>query len=181
MAFVIFASVADYVARSTDSAAYVITTPLLSLSFTLVPVAMGIAILRYHLFDIDRVISRALAYALLTAGLVATYALGVVLLQDLLDPLTGSSDLAVAATTLLVAALFRPLRARIQRVVDRRFNRAHFDAVRILEQFSSRLRNEVDLDTISLEVQSVIVQTMQPAHVSLWLRAAEERQRASSG
>jgi hypothetical protein len=135
-----------------------------------IPVAIGIAILRYRLFDIDRLISRTLVYGLLTALLAAVYATGVFVAGRLLDPVQGRSELAVAASTLAVAALFQPLRRRVQKLVDRRFNRSRYDAARTVEAFSSRLRDEIDLDSLSAELLAVVDQTMQPAEVSLWLR-----------
>jgi hypothetical protein len=133
------------------------------------PVAIGVAILKYRLYDIDRLVSRTLAYALLTALLGLVYAVGVFTLSRLLDPADGESELAVAASTLAVAALFQPLRRRLQGAVDRRFNRRRHDAARTIQAFSARLRDEIDLDTLSEELLAVVNQTMQPTQASLWL------------
>jgi hypothetical protein len=144
-----------------------------------IPVAAGIAILKYRLYDIDRLINRTVVYGLLTALLGAIYAGVVLSLGQLLGGVGGEPpSSAVAGATLAVAALFQPARQRIQQVVDRRFNRRKYDAVRTMERFSGRLRDEVDLDTLSAELLAVVDQTMQPTAASLWLRpSGEERPR----
>ena len=140
-------------------------------SFTLVPIAVGMAVLKYRLYEIDIIINRALVYVSLTATLVALYLGGVVLLQRLFVLLTGQrSTLAVVGSTLLIAALFNPLRRGLQSFVDRRFYRKKYDAAKTLATFNSRLREETDLDSLRDEVLGVVRETMQPAHVSLWLR-----------
>jgi hypothetical protein len=131
------------------------------------PLATGAAILRYRLYDLDRIISRTLAYGLLTVLLGLGYAAVVLGLGRLLPE---GSSLVVAAATLAVAALFQPLRRRLQAVVDRRFNRRRHDAARIIQGFGARLRDQVDLDDLSAEVLAVVDQTMQPTQASLWLR-----------
>jgi hypothetical protein len=140
-------------------------------SFTLVPIAVGIAVLRYRLYDIDILINRALVYGSLTAMLVALYFGGIVVLQRIFVLLTGQqSTLAVVASTLAIAALFVPLRRRIQSFIDRRFYRRKYDARKTLEAFSAKLREETNLEALNSELVGVVRETMQPAHVSVWLR-----------
>ena len=135
-----------------------------------IPAAAGVASLRYRLDEIDRVINRTLVYALLTACLVSVYVGAVLVLQELLSPITSGSHPAVAVSTLVVAAIFGPARSRIQRWVDRRFYRRRYDATRTLEAFSAQLRDEVDLDALARQLHVAVSETMQPERVTLWLR-----------
>jgi hypothetical protein len=144
------------------------------------PVAVGAAILRYRLYDLDRIISRTLAYGLLTLLLGGGYAAVVLGLGQLLG---RTSSLVVAAATLAVAAVFQPARRRVQDLVDRRFNRRRYDAAQTIAAFSVRLRQQVDLDTLTAELLAVVDQTMQPTSVSLWLRpsvTASQEQRSTT-
>src|ERR687890_32915 len=142
-----------------------------SLSFLLVPFSISVAVLRSHLFDIDILINRTLVYGLLTAMLALLYFGSIVVLQRLFVGLTGEqSTLAVVASTLVIAALFNPLRRRIQSFIDRSFYRRKYDATKTLEGFSKKLRDETDLEALKGDLVGVVRETMQPAHVSLWLR-----------
>ena len=134
---------------------------------TFLPLATGAAILRYRLYDLDRIVSRTLAYGLLTLLLGGAYAVIVLVPGQLVG---RDSTLVVAAATLAVAAAFQPARRRLQQAVDRRFNRRRHDAARLIERFGGHLRDQVDLDTLTAEVLTVAEQTMQPTRASLWLR-----------
>ena len=157
--------------RDVGPLGYMVFSTLVYGFLALIPLSIGVAILRSRLYDIDVVINRALVYGPLTATLVALYFGGIVVLQRLFVALTGQqSTLAVVASTLAIAALFHPLRRRVQALVDRRFYRRKYDAAKTLASFNSRLREETDLDSLSEEVLGVVRETMQPEHASLWLR-----------
>jgi hypothetical protein len=146
---------------------------------TPIPVAMGVAILKYRLYDIDRLINRTLVYGLVTVLLAGVYAGLVLVLGQLSGGVAdGTPSWVVAGATLTVAALFQPARRRIQAAVDRRFNRRKYDAAKIIESFSARLRDQVDLDTLAGELLIVTDATMEPTTVSLWLRPPDEVSRA---
>ena len=143
-----------------------------SVALALIPISAAVALLKYRLYDIDRLINRTVVYGALTAGLGAAYLGCVALVRLLTAGVTGDTNLAVAASTLAVAALFRPARRRVQESVDRRFNRARYDATQTIQEFSGRLRNQVELETLATELLGVVQTTMQPARSTLWLRQA---------
>ena len=135
-----------------------------------IPIAAGIAILRYRLWDIDRIVSRTVSWAVISAALVAVFIAGVLALQTVLAGLTQAPTLAVAASTLFAFALFQPLRRRVQRVVDRRFDRARIDAERTAQGFGARLRDEVAIDTIAADLHTTVDRSVRPSTQGLWLR-----------
>ncbi|MBP6015115.1 MAG: hypothetical protein KA586_00185 [Candidatus Promineofilum sp.] len=146
-----------------------------SLSFGVMGVALGMAVLRYRLFDIDVIIRKTTSYAILTALLALVYFGSVVILQRLLSPITGDSTAAVVLSTLLIAAMFLPLRRRVQAIIDRRFFRKKYDAEQVLARFAATARDETDLDALTAELARVIQETMEPESVSVWLRPMEKR------
>ena len=148
-------------------------SPLFTIFLFAVPGAIVVAVTRYRLYEIDRIVGRTVTYTVVVGVLAALYAGGVVTLRTLLGPLTGESDLAVAGSTLVVAALFGPVRRRVQAVVDRRFNRARYDATQAVEAFGQRLRDEVDLDEVASELRDATVRSIEPAFVSVWLAQPE--------
>ncbi|HEY8860953.1 MAG TPA: hypothetical protein VIN37_02520 [Candidatus Limnocylindria bacterium] len=139
-------------------------------AFACVPVAIGIAVLRYRLYDIDVLIRRTLVYGATTGAIALAFFGGIVLLQAVLRPVTSGSELAVAISTLVSFALFQPLRGRVQRAVDRRFYRAKYDAEHTVDAFAARLRGDVDLDSLRVELLDAVADTLQPAHASVWIR-----------
>jgi hypothetical protein len=146
------------------------------LFFALLATTVGTATLRYRLFDIDILINRTLVYATLTVLLAVLYFSSVIVLQRLFAPLLGGNDqLAIVASTLAIAALFHPLRRRVQHVIDRRFYRRKYDAQQTLQAFSAKLRDETDLDQLTDDLVQMVDRTLQPARVSLWLRESERR------
>jgi len=168
---------------STSSLAKVILIPIGNVVPILIPLSFGFAILRSRLWEIDIIIHRTLVYGTLTVLLAIVYFSGVIGLQSLVLRLTGQvldSPLVIVGSTLLIAALFQPLRHRIQNTIDRRFYRRKYDAVRTLEAFSADLRNEIDLNTLTKRLKAVVEETMQPTHISLWLRNSDTSDRRNT-
>jgi hypothetical protein len=174
--WVISGAVISFLAVTTNVLPYPFSTTgngvtvsyFVSWALAALPVAMGIGILKYRLYEIDRIVSRTLSYAILTLLLVGTF-LGLVAVTTHLLPF--SSNVGVAASTLAAAALFNPLRVRVQRAVDRRFNRARYDAEATVNEFSARLRDAVDLDAVQAELLATVQGAVEPAHVSVWIRS----------
>ena len=155
---------------TSDSATVHVDNVLAALATATIPISIGIAILRYRLYDIDLLVKRTVVYGATSAAIAATFFLGIVVLQAILRPITSGSEVAVAASTLVSFALFQPIRRRMQSAVDRRFDRARYDAGHTLEAFADDLRDEVDLDALRSELLGAVARTMAPAHASLWLR-----------
>jgi hypothetical protein len=141
-----------------------------SLAFLLPPIAIGIAVMRYRLYEIDRLISRGLSWAVVSGSLLAIYAAAILLLQTVLGDVIGGQTVAVAGSTLLAAALFQPLRRRVQIAVDHRFNRARYDAERTATDFADRLRDEMDLASVSGDIVGVVDTALRPATIGVWIR-----------
>jgi hypothetical protein len=160
------------VSTNNTSSAERVVTDIAAVGLTAIPLAIGVGILKYRLYEIDRLISRTLSYLVITGLLVAVF-LGLVALTTSILPF--SSPVGVAASTLAAAALFTPLRRRVQRLVDRRFNRARYDADSIIATFTIRLRDAVDLDTISQELRHAVNQAVAPAHASVWITPTARR------
>ena len=139
----------------------------------LLPIAIGMAVLRYRLYDLDRIVSRTIAYAVVTGALAATFGASILLLQGVLAPFTQGQTIAVAASTLAIAALFQPVMRRVRRAVDRRFDRARYDAERTAAAFAERLRDEVDMTTVTADLVTTTGAALAPASIGIWLRGRE--------
>lgn len=163
------AAVVPFFLNTDDPISHPVGAATVGIGMTAIPATAGIAIMRYRLYDIDRIISRTSSYAIITTVLGGVFAL-VVVGPALVVGVGSAPDYVIAAATLIVAALFRPVRRRVQHAVDHRFNRRRYDAARTIEAFTARLRDEIDIDALHAELSEVVRRTMQPAHVSLWLR-----------
>jgi hypothetical protein len=168
--FPLITALVSVVADPSSETSYYVGSVALPLVLSAVPVAAGLAILRYRLYDIDVLINRTLVYGAVTITLGLAYLGSVLLLRPALQPVAGESDLAVAASTLAVAVMFRPLRTGMQTLVDQRFYRRRYDAARTLEAFSARLRNELDISAQADDLRHVVHNTLQPTSVTLWLK-----------
>lgn len=163
-----------YAGVSTASPVGQALTNLTLVAYSIVPISIGFSVLKYRLYDIDVILNRALVYGSLTTTLGIAYLVLVALLQQFSRPLTGTSDLSIAISTLTVAALFGPLRVRLQTFIDRRFYRGKYNATQTVEAFSARLRDEVDIDSLTIDLLAVVQESMQPRSMSLWLRASSD-------
>src|SRR6266545_5971043 len=187
MAFLGIGLALDILVPAPDSAGALLTLmvgfTIIQLALLCIPLSIGIAMLRYHLFDIDVLINRTLVYGALTVALALVYVSSIVLLQALFRVLTGEqqSELVIVGSTLAIAALFTPLRRRSQLVIDRRFYRRKYNAAQVLTGFSARLRDQVDLNMLSDDLLAVVEETLQPAHVSLWVRTPVRKTAARKG
>ena len=155
-----------------DSSTLYVVNVLTAVATATVPISIGIAILRYGLYDIDLLIKRTVVYGATSAAIAVTFFSGIVAIQPALSPFTTSNELGVAASTLVSFALFQPIRRRVQQAVDRRFDRSRYDAARTLDAFADRVRDEVDLDALRADLLDVVRDTIQPTHASVWLREA---------
>jgi uncharacterized membrane protein YidH (DUF202 family) len=171
----ILEEVTGWIAAAPEQSLAVVAGGVALLGLTSLPVAAGLAILQYRLYEIDRIISRTLAYAVLSVLLGLSYLTAVLVLGRVLDLGKSRSSVVVAGSTLAVAALFQPLRQRVQAAVDRRFNRRRYDSDRTADAFSIRLREELDLQTLNTELLTVVNETLQPVSVSMWLRPSSGR------
>ena len=178
--FVVVGIVLELGGIETSSFEGQVLTNITLIGYSLVPISIGFSVLKYRLYDIDVIVNRALVYGLLTTTLGLAYLLTVALLQQVFTSVTGTSDLSIAISTLTVAALFGPLRARLQTFIDRRFYRGKYDATQTVEAFSARLRDEVDIDSLTKDLLRVVQESMQPRSVSLWLRAGSSDSPATS-
>jgi hypothetical protein len=179
LVYLFYGALQSISALNTPDSLYLVVGPiLLLLSSLIIPLAVGIALLRYRLWDVDLLIKRTLVYSTLSVSLVLIYVSLIAGLQFLLQGAIGQSNaLVIVASTLAIAALFQPLRSRIQRFIDRRFYRRRYDAAKIIAAFSMTLRAETDLNQLREQLLAVVVETMQPTHISLWLRQSPRRQK----
>ena len=157
----------------TDIVSAVLST-LRMLSIAALPVVIGAAVLRYHLYDIDRIVSRTIGWAIVTGALAVSFAISVLALQTVAEPLTGRSTIVIAGSTLVVASLFDPVRTAVQRTVDRRFHRTKVDGERLAGVFAERLRDEVDPDAIEAEITATVRAALDPAAAALWRRGSRD-------
>jgi len=176
--YLIQAFLGNFPSPSSPFDAFIVTAIIWPAALLLIPISIGFSILRYRLYDIDLLINRTLVYGTLTILLALVYFGLIFALQYLLRGIISqNSDVAIVVSTLVIAAIFQPLRHRIQAIIDRRFYRRKYDAAKIVESFSAKLRNEVDLSQLSEELVAVVQETMQPTHVSLWLRKSSNERK----